>query len=58
MGGSAEADAVIEASHTGVPLLASAHASTYDELTSRESVKRMLDAGIFERCFSIKELTM
>lgn len=50
-----EARAILAAQHTGVPLIASAHASSYDELTARPSVKLLLDAGIFERCMSVSE---
>ena len=50
-----EARAILAAQHTGVPLIASAHASSYDELVARPSVKLLLDAGIFERCMSVAE---
>lgn len=50
-----EARAILAAQHTGVPLLASAHASSYEELLARPSVKLLLDAGVFERCMSVAE---
>lgn len=51
-----EAAAILAAQHTGVPLLASAHAATYDELIARPAVRILLDAGIFERCLSVAEV--
>jgi Uncharacterized protein conserved in bacteria len=51
-----EAEAILSAQHTGVPLIASAHAATKDELTARPSVKLLLDAGIFDCCMSVAEV--
>ncbi len=55
LGDPGEAEAILAAQHTGVPLIASAHASSYEELVVRPSVKLLLDAGIFERCMSVAE---
>ena len=56
IGSQDEAEAIISAQHTGVPLLASAHASSYGELASRLPIKRLLDAGIFDHCVSVAEV--
>lgn len=55
LGAPDEAEAILAAQHTGVPLIASAHAATFEELIARPAVKLLLDAGIFERCMSVAE---
>lgn len=56
LGAPDEAAAILAVQHTGVPLLASAHAAAYDELTARPAVKLLLEAGIFERCMPVAEV--
>ncbi len=55
IGAREEARAIIEALHSGVPLLATAHAESFDELKKRPHIKMLLDTGVFERCMSVAE---
>lgn len=48
-----EATAILSVQNSGVPLLASAHASDMSGLMRRPNIKKLLDAGIFERCIGI-----
>ena len=43
-----EADAVLQALHSGVPLVATVHAGSFPELLKRPWVRRLLDAGAFD----------
>jgi len=44
-----DVDAVLDAARCGVGLLASAHADSMDDLLARPALRRLFDAGAFER---------
>ncbi len=56
IGTAAEADAIISVANTGVPLLASAHGSSLSDIMRRPQLKRLADAGIFEKYIGIRRL--
>lgn len=43
-----EASAILRAANTGVTLLATAHAGSFYELIRKESIKMLIDGGVFE----------
>ena len=45
--GSGEADAILRAQNCGVPLIASAHASSFQGLMQRPDIRQLHDAGVF-----------
>ena len=47
LGGGDEADALLYAGRGGVPLLATVHAESVDELMHRPACKKLIDAGFF-----------
>lgn len=47
IGSSEDADAILQAANCGVPLIASAHAATVDELLRRPAIHRLHTAGVF-----------
>lgn len=47
IGGEAEAQAILSAQNSGVPLIATAHASSFELLLMRPNIKKLYDAGIF-----------
>ena len=47
IGSSEDADAILQAANCGVPLIASAHAATADELLRRPAIHRLHTAGVF-----------
>lgn len=47
IGGAAETDALLQSLHTGVKLIASAHAGSLAELRMRPQIKKLIDAGVF-----------
>ena len=49
IGGQAEADMLLRSVHTGVSLIASAHASDLRTLLLRPQIRRLTDAGIFSQ---------
>lgn len=49
-----DADSILAAENTGVPLIASAHADTLDSLFRRPQIARLRDNGIFERYIGIR----
>ena len=49
IGGQAEADMLLHTMHTGVSLIASAHAADLQTLLLRPQVRRLTEAGIFRR---------
>lgn len=51
LGGDAEADALFHSVHTGVTLIASAHAADLQTLLLRPHIRRLTDAGFFRRGF-------
>lgn len=56
IGTAAEADAIISVANTGVPLLASAHGSSLSDIMRRPQLKRLADAGIFEKYIGIRRV--
>ncbi len=54
IGSESDALSILEAANTGVPLIASAHADSFDSLVKRPHIKRLIDARVFERCIKIK----
>ena len=53
IGTAEEANAIISVSNTGVPLLASAHGSSLSDIMRRPPLKRLADAGVFEKYIGI-----
>ena len=49
IGGQAEADMLLQTMHTGVSLIASAHAADLQTLLLRPQIRRLTDAGIFRK---------
>ncbi len=49
-----EADAVLKASNSGVKLIASAHADSFDELCSKEILKDLFSHKVFDYALGIK----
>ena len=49
-----EAEAIISVSNTGVPLLASAHGSSFDDLMRRPPLKKLAQAGVFGKYIGIR----
>ena len=49
IGGQAEADMLLHTMHTGVSLIASAHAADLQTLLLRPQIRRLTEAGIFRR---------
>lgn len=47
IGGADEAEALLQSLHTGVQIIASAHAGSLAELTARPQIRRLIDAGAF-----------
>lgn len=47
LGGAAETDAILMAQQSGVPLIATAHAATAEELWRKPQLRRLLEAGVF-----------
>lgn len=56
IGTSAEADAIISVANTGVPFLATAHGNSLSDIMRRPQLKRLADAGIFEKYIGIRRL--
>ena len=54
LGGAEDANAVLEAARCGVEVIASAHASSKDELEKRGRLKTLLDAKVFKRILIVK----
>lgn len=50
-----EAEAILNAQSTGVPLIASAHARDKGELYRRPAIKLLLDAGVFKYVYSVTD---
>ena len=48
IGNSSEADALLSVGRGGVPIIASAHAASFDEVVRKASVARLRDAGYFK----------
>lgn len=47
IGGADEAEALLQSLHTGVQIIATAHAGSLAELTARPQIRRLIDAGAF-----------
>ncbi len=47
IGDAAETDSLLQSLHTGVRIIASAHAGSLSELRMRPQIRRLLDAGVF-----------
>ncbi len=66
LSGEGEAEAAFRAAHQGVPIIATAHAGSIEELKRRPAISRLIDSGVFgllvglfrqgkEYSFSVKE---
>lgn len=53
IGGMRDAQAILEAMNSGVPLAASAHAGSFDELMRRPPIKLLYDNSVFARYIGI-----
>lgn len=53
IGSAAEAEAILEASHSGVNIAASAHGGSFDELMRCRYIRELWDAGIFGICLGL-----
>ncbi len=53
IGSRAEAEAILDAQNTGVPLIASAHSSSFESLMNRTYIKTLCDAGVFNYVIGI-----
>ena len=51
LGGRDEADRLLQMLHTGVRLIASAHAESFADLFMRQQMKRLIDEGIFHAAY-------
>ncbi len=51
IGSDEEAEAILAAQHTGIPLLASAHGGSPEALMKRKGILRLVESGVFE-CFA------
>lgn len=47
IGNESEASAILEMQNTGVPLIATAHASSFNDVLRRPPLKRLVDGGVF-----------
>ncbi len=47
IGGATEADAMLGMLHSGVPLIASAHASSLEEVKRKQNIARLVASGVF-----------
>ena len=54
IGSESDALSILEAANTGVPIIASAHADTFESLVKRPHIKKLVDSHVFERCVKIK----
>ncbi len=54
LGGSNETNAILAAQNTGVPLIASAHAGSLEELRARPNIRALLDAGVFAHTVGLR----
>ncbi|MCI6972234.1 MAG: hypothetical protein SPG74_05735 [Eubacteriales bacterium] len=54
IGTAEEADAIISVSNTGIPLLASAHGSSFDDIMRRPPLKKLAQAGVFRKYIGIR----
>ena len=55
IGSDEEADAILAAQHTGIPLLASAHGSSPEALMKRKGIARLVKSGVFELFAGIRQ---
>lgn len=53
--GAGEADAVLDAVHCGIPIVATAHARSADELLSKRSLKPLFESGAFVTLVGISD---
>ena len=54
IGGADDAAAIAEAVRCGVSVIASVHASSFDELSGRGSILECLSRGVFKRVLMLK----
>ena len=55
--GVGEMEDVLSAGACGVPIIASVHAASYEQLLKKDFIKRFFDSSIFGICVGIKRLT-
>lgn len=48
LGGIAETEAICEFQHSGVPFIATAHASNIEEIYKKRNLKHLMDSGVFD----------
>ena len=58
IGGMRDAQAILEAMNSGVPLAASAHAGSFEELMRRPPIKLLYDNFVFLRYIGISEIPL
>lgn len=56
IGSSADADAILDSSGAGVPVCASAHAGSLEELISKPHIKRLIDNNVFKYAVGLSEI--
>ena len=54
IGSESDADSILTAANTGVPLIASAHADCFESLMRRPQIKRLYENGVFKKYISVK----
>ena len=52
--GDGEAEKILAAQNSGVPLIASAHGASFDEIMRRRGIKRLYDSGVFRYYIGIE----
>ncbi len=55
IGSASEAEAILESSGAGVPVCASAHAGSFEELISTPHIKRLIDNNVFKYAVGLSE---
>lgn len=53
IGGEEEVRAILETQNTGVPLLASAHAPSYEALLRRPHIRELIENAVFSECVGV-----
>ncbi len=54
IGGSEDAEAILEASNCGAAIIATAHGSSVDSLSTRQALKRLINDGVFRRIITLR----
>ena len=56
LGGREECDTLFESANSGVRIIATAHAKTYDELIKKRNLYPLISGGVFDTFFEISKL--